>query len=157
MNRWAKQIPALLLIVLLGFTPDMALAAGQQAAPQNPPQQATPQDPSQPAESAVQNDSNAEQTATPQSLPDAPSSQAAANQTTSNSLQQSAEGTAAAQAAKTKGGAASKPAGAAIAPAKQHRTRTLLIKIGVIAAAGAALGSVYALTRGSPARPPGAH
>jgi hypothetical protein len=50
----------------------------------------------------------------------------------------------------TVGGAASKPAGLAIAPAKQHQTRSLLIKIGAIAAAGAAIGTVYALSRGTP-------
>jgi hypothetical protein len=50
----------------------------------------------------------------------------------------------------TVGGAAAKPAGLAIAPAKQHQTRSLLIKIGAIAAAGAAIGTVYALSRGTP-------
>jgi len=59
-------------------------------------------------------------------------------------------GAAAAEKVPTVGGAASRPAGAAIAPAKQRQTRSLLIKIGAIAAAGAALGTVYALSRGTP-------
>ena len=63
-------------------------------------------------------------------------------------------GAATAERVPTAGGAAAKPAGAAIAPAKQHQTRSLLIKIGAIAAAGAALGTVYGLSRSSPSTPP---
>jgi hypothetical protein len=51
------------------------------------------------------------------------------------------------------GVAASRPAGAAIAPAKQRRVRTILISLGVIAGAGIAVGSVAALSHGSPSRP----
>lgn len=65
-------------------------------------------------------------------------------------------GAATAQRVPTAGGAAAKPAGAAIAPAKQHQTRSLLIKIGAIAAAGAAVGMVYALSRGTSSTPPNA-
>jgi hypothetical protein len=65
-------------------------------------------------------------------------------------------GAATAERVPTRGGAAAKPAGAAIAPAKQHQTRSLLIKIGAIAAAGAALGTVYALSRGTSSTPPNA-
>lgn len=63
-------------------------------------------------------------------------------------------GAAAAEKVPTQGGAASKPAGVAIAPAKQHQTRSLLIKIGAIAAAGVAAGTIYALSRGTPSTPP---
>src|SRR5205823_9665862 len=55
-------------------------------------------------------------------------------------------GAANAEKVPTTGGAASKPAGVAIAPAKQHQTRSLLLKIGAIAAAGVAAGTVYALS-----------
>jgi len=55
----------------------------------------------------------------------------------------------------TAGGAAAKPAGVAIAPAKQHQTRSLLIKVGAVLAAGAALGTVYALSHGTSSTPPG--
>lgn len=65
-------------------------------------------------------------------------------------------GTGAAEAAHTEGGAASKPAGTAIAPAKQRQVRSLLIKLGAIGAAGAALGLVYGLTRGTSSLPPNA-
>jgi hypothetical protein len=65
-------------------------------------------------------------------------------------------GAAAAESVPTAGGAAAKPAGVAIAPAKQHQTRSLLFKIGAVAAAGAALGAVFALSHSSPSTPPGA-
>lgn len=66
-------------------------------------------------------------------------------------------GTAAAEAPKAKGVTGAQPSGVAIAPAKQRRVRTLVIKVGAIAAAGAALGTVVALTAATPSRPPGAH
>jgi hypothetical protein len=62
-------------------------------------------------------------------------------------------GTAAAPYERTMGIAASRPAGAAIAPAKQRRVRTILISVGVIVGAGIAVGSVAALSHGSPSRP----
>ncbi|HET8890510.1 MAG TPA: hypothetical protein VFQ41_16525 [Candidatus Angelobacter sp.] len=64
-------------------------------------------------------------------------------------------GAATAESVPTTGGAAAKPAGVAIAPAKQHQTRSLLIKIGAVVAAGAALGTVYALSHGTSSTPPG--
>jgi hypothetical protein len=54
----------------------------------------------------------------------------------------------------TVGGGASKPAGTAIAPAKQRQYRSFLVKLGLIAGAGAALGTVYALSRGTSSVPP---
>lgn len=65
-------------------------------------------------------------------------------------------GTAAAEKGRTAGGGASRPAGVAIAPAKQKRSRGLLIKLGALAAAGAAVGTVYALSRGTGSVPAGA-
>lgn len=67
------------------------------------------------------------------------------------------QGAAAAEKVSTAGGAAAKPAGVAIAPAKQHRTRSILIKVGALAAAGVAAGTVYALSRGTPSVPPGSN
>jgi hypothetical protein len=79
-------------------------------------------------------------------------------QQAASSQQQSQEpvGTAAAESVETTGVAASKPAGAAIAPAKQRRTRALLIKVGALVGAGVAVGTVAALSSASPSRPPGA-
>jgi hypothetical protein len=62
-------------------------------------------------------------------------------------------GTAAAPYERTTGIAASRPAGAAIAPAKQRRVRTILISLGVVAGAAIAVGSVAALSHGSPSHP----
>jgi hypothetical protein len=64
-------------------------------------------------------------------------------------------GAAAAESVPTAGGAAAKPAGVAIAPAKQHQTRSLLLKIGAVVAAGAAVGTIYALSHSTPSTPPG--
>jgi len=62
-------------------------------------------------------------------------------------------GAATAEGVPTVGGAASRPAGEAIAPAKQKERRSLLLKLGLIAAAGVATGTVYALTKGTSAKP----
>lgn len=91
--------------------------------------------------------------ATNDNVPNAPAPQS--NQGQQQQSEQRPEGAAAAPGIKTAGGAASRPAGTAIAPAKQHQTRSLLIKIGAIAAGAAALGAVYGLSRSSPSTPPG--
>ena len=66
-------------------------------------------------------------------------------------------GTAAAPTLITTGVAASRPSGAAIAPRRQRRARSFLIKVGAIVGAGVAVGTVVALSSGSPSRPPGSH
>lgn len=108
---------------------------------------------SQDASTAEQ--SSSVQTATPASA------QAGTAQTTPAQDQdqkpQRPVGTAAAEAPKAKGVTAAQPSGVAIAPAKQRRVRTLVIRVGAIAAAGAAFGTVIALTEATPSRPPGAH
>ena len=65
-------------------------------------------------------------------------------------------GTAAAEAPNASGIAASQPAGVAIAPAKQHRVRTIVLRTGAIVGACVAVGAVVALTAGTPSKPPGA-
>ncbi len=62
-------------------------------------------------------------------------------------------GAATAEGVPTVGGAASRPAGMAIAPSKQSQKRSLLIKVGLIAAAGIAVGTVYGLSKGTSAKP----
>ncbi len=71
--------------------------------------------------------------------------------------QQRPVGTAAAETPMVSGTTAAQPAGFAIAPAKQHRVRTLVIKVGAIAGAAVALGTTMALTMATPSKPPGAH
>jgi hypothetical protein len=66
-------------------------------------------------------------------------------------------GAAAAEAPSSSGVAASEPAGVAIAPAKQRRARTIIIKTGAIIGAAVALGVVVGLTEATSSKPPGAH
>jgi len=68
---------------------------------------------------------------------------------------QQPQGAAAARVLHTTGAATYQPAGAAIAPAKQRRSRSFLIRMGVLAAAGIAVGSVIALSSASSSKPPG--
>jgi hypothetical protein len=66
-------------------------------------------------------------------------------------------GTAVAGSPLASGIAASQPAGVAIAPAKQHRVRTIVLRTGAILGAAVAVGTVVALTAATPSKPPGAH
>lgn len=62
-------------------------------------------------------------------------------------------GTAAAPLTRPTGIAASRPAGAAIAPAKQRRVKPIVIRVGIIVGAAAAVGVVAGLSKGSSSRP----
>jgi cobalamin biosynthesis Mg chelatase CobN len=93
--------------------------------------------------SSSSNDVNQEQSSA--TLPSAPQQQ---QNGTSNPV-----GTAAAPYEKTTGVAASRPAGAVVAPAKQKRSRSFLIRVGLIVGACVAVGTVVALSAGSPSRP----
>jgi cytoskeletal protein RodZ len=90
------------------------------------------------------------------SLPDAPVSQSAQTPSTEQAAPPPS-GTAGAKAAAVKGAPAAQPAGAAVAPERQRGHRSLLIKVGLVAGAAVAVGSVVALSQGkNQARPPGA-
>jgi len=62
-------------------------------------------------------------------------------------------GAATAEGVETVGGGASRPAGVAIAPDKQKQRRSLLLRLGAIAAVGVAGGTIYALSKGTSAKP----
>ncbi len=79
--------------------------------------------------------------------------QSASEPTTPQNGVQTPLGTAAAPYQTTTGVTASRPAGAVIAPAKQRRARSILIRVGVVAGAAVAIGSVVLLSHGSPSRP----
>jgi hypothetical protein len=81
------------------------------------------------------------------------SGQVESSQPGSQQAQDKPVGTAAAPYERTTGVAASRPAGAVIAPAKQRRARSILIRVGVIVGGAVAIGTVVALTHGSPSRP----
>jgi hypothetical protein len=102
----------------------------------------------------------------PRSLPDSPgvveaqaanqNNRSTEGQATSASQQDSTPppvGTAAAPYVKTNGVAASMPAGAAIAPGKQRRIRSIAIRVGLLVGAGVAIGTVVAASAGSSSRP----
>lgn len=89
--------------------------------------------------------------------PSSNQSQAPSGQAQPQPSGQKPVGTAAAEAPDTSGIAASQPAGIAMAPAKQRRTRTLILRMGALIGAGVAVGSVVALTAATSSKPPGAH
>lgn len=97
---------------------------------------------------AALNSQTQNQQAQPQSPP---------TQEQTSSPPQKPVGTAVAPAPSGNGIAASEPAGVAIAPAKQHRVRTLILRTGAIIGAGVAVGTIIALTEATPSKPPGAH
>jgi hypothetical protein len=88
-------------------------------------------------------------------LPEAPApqqQQAPAAQTQQDNGQKPV-GTAVAPMTHPAGIAGSSPSGAAIAPAKQRRVRRILIRVGILLGAGAAVGTVAALSHSSSSRP----
>jgi cytoskeletal protein RodZ len=154
----SKLVPAmavLLLFVMLGG-PQMMMAQST----------AQPSQSAQPSQTTT--DTSTPEPAASSQLPNAPSAQAVGAPALPQDAQQPADqnsnaqqkqenpvGAAAAQKGVTAGGAASKPAGTAIAPAKQRQVRSFLLKLGLIAAGGAAIGTVYALSKGTASTPPG--
>jgi hypothetical protein len=182
MGAWKKVLAHVAWIGLFvsGFPGAILPAAAQQAAaanqqangnsdlarPQNDSQSSVlPDSPGVVATESAQQENSVEvrrevALATPQSTPvQAPSS--ASSQTQPPVQQQGTAqkpvGTAASESPNASGVAASQPAGIAIAPAKQHRVRTIVIRTGAIIGAAVAVGTVVALTAGTSSKPPGAH
>ncbi len=94
-------------------------------------------------------------TGTPQSQAPDQSGQSSTTQSTPGQEKKDSKpvGTAAAPYEKTTGVAASRPAGAVIAPAKQKRARSILIRVSIIVGAAVAVGTVAALSHASPSKP----
>jgi cytoskeletal protein RodZ len=180
MNRWTEKLLGVILVFLLSGLLQPAMLLAQQAPaeappqteqPQTQPQTAQPQEPN-PTQPQSENpdrqdveDKASQELINRNHLPDSPGAtkpQPEREKATPAVAQQPARstpqptGTAAAQAGKLSGNAASRPAGAAIAPAKQRQVRSFLIKMGVIAGAGVAIGTVAALSKGTSPKPPGA-
>jgi hypothetical protein len=148
-----KELSGCLLIVLFTTMSPVLLAQQPTSSAlqnsQNQPQQVEPPVPGQPTLPPINPQQLPENPAPnqPQTAPSQPAAPAAQNPNEPS-------GTAAAQAARPIGNPASRPAGAAIAPAKQRQVRSFLIKLGFIAGAGVAAGTVYALSNASPGRVP---
>jgi len=98
-----------------------------------------------------------ESSATENSANSSPAQQSAQSGASEEPKPQRPVGTAAAEAPRVSGITAAEPAGVAIAPAKQHRARAIVIKVGAIVGAGAALGTVLGLSEATHSKPPGAH
>jgi hypothetical protein len=138
-------------LTVVVIVPMIAVQVGEAAA--LPPQSAAPRQ--------VETAAAAPPPAASSGIPDSPAPQDPAN-TQAMDQAQSAQpqagapagiGTAAAPVESPVGVAASKPAGAAIAPAKQRRTRTFAIRIAILAGVAVAVGTVVALSNASPNRP----
>jgi len=155
MRRTLARAVASSVVVILSitttpmtFAQSQQPASNQQTSPSGPEQQpsrspdATPQSGHQPP---IELPENPGRSNTPQSTTPAP---------TQPATQPEPNGTAVAPPIETAGGAASKPAGVAIAPPKQRQIHSLLIKLGFLAGAGIALGTVVGLSAASPSRVP---
>ncbi|HEY4053182.1 MAG TPA: hypothetical protein VGL74_05545 [Terriglobales bacterium] len=149
------RIVAALLVLVVSGTVQPLLA--QQNAPtqsqtgqtQNQPVDQNPLPPLELPENPGRN------TSQPATLPNAPTSQPAPSTTPATPAQgASPSGTAVAPPVQVSGGAASKPAGVAIAPPKQRQVRSLLLKLGLLAGAGIAVGTVVGLSAASPGHVP---
>lgn len=161
-SQWLNRVVAFGLVMVLAAPLGVA-SAQEQAAPTQRAANGIP--PAPPARDAAPVPLQAQDPATQlASLPDSPTP---VPQNTADPQQQSTPqpatqrqsapsqpmGTAAAPAEPAGGVAASRPAGAAIAPAKQKRTRTLVIRMSLLIGAAVAVGTVVALSSASPSRP----
>jgi anti-sigma B factor antagonist len=169
-GRWVKRHIAGSLVLLLIAPLAAAATPQQETSSSRQTEVSTPQTQTRPQESNGGAGKANYEPFQPQALPDSPGtmrSQTAGGNQLSTALRPSPNqqqdvpqepvGTAAAEFIKTTGVAASKPAGSAIAPAKQRRARSILIKVAAIAGAGVAVGAVVALSAASPSHPAGSH
>jgi uncharacterized membrane protein len=172
-GRWflARRLMIAGLAAVLSGAPELTALAQEttQSPTQNPPAEPATAPPASNANQPATNPANTDPDSPgavrlkAEQQGDPPPANAAANQQTnpSDSKTQSAPtkplGTAAAEPVTPSGVAASQPAGAALAPAKQRRTRSLLIKVGAIVGGGVALGTIFALSNATSSKPPGSH
>jgi hypothetical protein len=158
-----EKVLAKVMVLVVGLTlcglPEYAQASPQAAAaPQSTQDQQTGTtiDPSKgplqpvPSQSEPQTPTQPSPESLSEPVPATPSPQPKAEQQMQQPL-----GAATAEGVPTVGGAASRPAGEAIAPAKQNQRRSLLLKLGLIAAVGIAGGTVYGLSKATPSKPSG--
>lgn len=140
-----------------------AFSQSPQSSGQTPsPTQVTTDDPNNASTINSAQGSSATTTPSINELPDAPSIAQPVQQSTESSSKQPQNpasvpsGAAGAKAPTVRGAPASRTVGAAIAPAKQRQRRSFLIRAGLVAGACVAVGSAFALSKGSPSKPPGA-
>ena len=141
--RWHYRQLAFCMVLLLAFPFGSARAAGIPNNRQQP--DAAPSSSSKPA--AQTNPSG------PQPAAVSSSSASTDPQSGQEPTAQAPLGTAAAPYENQIGVAASRPAGVVIAPAKQKRERSLLIRVGLILGGAIAVGTVVGLSSASSSRP----
>ena len=146
---WLRQPIAVGLALLL------AVPLGQVASAQTSGAQAKNSPPSQvqPSDSGSAVNPAAESTASTAALPETPTPVSSSSQAAPQQQQNEPLGTAAAPYEKPLGAAVSRPVGAAIAPGKQRRRHIFLISVGLVVGGAVALGTVVALSKGSPSTP----
>lgn len=153
---WLRQQLAIALVALLAVPYGMAATTPRPSSPASNKTANSSQNVSSTTDTAANGG-----TASNTPYPDAPapsrdSSSGQNQQTTGSGSQQTRStqpvGTAAAPYLKPEGIAASRPAGAAIAPAKQRRVRSFAIRVALLVGAGVAIGTVIAASLGSPSR-----
>jgi septal ring-binding cell division protein DamX len=165
-HNWLfRQIAACLVVLLAATTGDSGLAWSQQIAGGQRSAGTSSQNQSDLLATSAAAAAESALPENPEPVSQQPASQRQATDQNGQSAEPQADriqqqsgapqpvGTAAAPYEKTMGIAASRPAGAAIAPAKQRRVRTILISVGVIVGAGVAIGAVAGLSRASASRP----
>lgn len=166
---WLRRQIVGCIVVLLAVPFGQAATPGPQQSQSGPQAEGIRSVPAQSQQPQPRNSNNATGTTatdsnTPAAVPEGPHPVESVNDnqqsdTSQHDLQQPQNGnskplgTAAAPYEKSTGTPASRPAGAVIAPAKQKRARSFLIKVGVIVGAAVAIGTVVALSKGSPSRP----
>jgi len=148
-----SRLIAGLLVVLVASTTQPLLA--QQPAPaqgSSAPTQTQPAD--QNTLPPVELPDNPGRNTQPSTGPNTPITQPQTTQPAPPTQGTQPSGTAVAPPVQVSGGAASKPAGVAIAPPKQRQVRSLLLKLGLLAGAGVAVGTVVGLSAASPSHVP---
>ena len=150
-NKWMRGTACTLTLVCMLAAVELPAAAQQTAPPSDV------QLPDSPSATLAKLQPPALSQSGTQSEPSATAPPVPQNQTQAQPAPQKPEGTAAAEPTHAGGVAASQPAGVAIAPDKQHRARTIVIRVGAIIGAAAAVGAVVALTEATGSKPPGAH
>jgi cobalamin biosynthesis Mg chelatase CobN len=163
-DSWPQRQIAICLVIFLAVPFAEAVAAQPQAIASSQRTATTSAAPSQSSDSApgTADQARSGSVATPigsaaASSSDANQEQSSATLPPASQQQQNSTsnpvGTAAAPYEKPTGVAASRPAGAVVAPAKQKRSRSFLIRVGLIVGACVAVGAVVGLSAASPSRP----
>ncbi|HEY1576118.1 MAG TPA: hypothetical protein VGF82_03490 [Terracidiphilus sp.] len=151
-DHWIRREIAICLATILVFPLGTATGFAQQTAP-SPAMAGAPSSSQPPAQN--RNSGNAKPEGGAIQAPD-DNPQPAASKTTQeqqNVGTPAPVGTAVAPYEKGIGVAASRPAGAVIAPAKQRRSRSFIIKVSLVIGACVAVGTVVALSNASPSQP----